>query len=379
LPIGFPASTQIAARTRGGALAMGVLVWLAAGLPALAQPQGWPDRTPQREYCVRLEAQLASLDRGGGDNRGEQIRRAEDAANRQQHELDRMVAQSRRLGCERTGFFLFGGGQPPQCDQIGAQIQRMRDGLDRLLGTIEQLRGGDSDRAERRQAIMIALSQNGCGPQYQTAAPHRPRGFFDTLFGAAAPPPPSGTFGDVPTSSAFRTVCVRKCDGSFFPISYSTMPSRFSEDERACQRACPATEVELYAYRNPGEDIAQAMSVGGRPYTELANAFRYRREYNAACTCKRPGEGWAAAVREDPTVERGDIVVTDETAKAMSQPKPPPSAKPERPRRAPAKPSRREEAQPAPATAAREASPPPRPPPGTNPPRAIGPQFIPPR
>ena len=67
------------------------------------------------QVCSRLEAQLSAADRGSNDPaRAEQIRRYEDAANRQQSELDRTVAQSRRQGCEGSGFFqLFGGGAAP--------------------------------------------------------------------------------------------------------------------------------------------------------------------------------------------------------------------------------------------------------------------------
>jgi hypothetical protein len=87
---------------------------------------------------------------------------------------------------------------------------------------------------------------------------------------------------------------------------------------------CPASEVQLFTYRNPGEDVAHSVSISGQPYTSLPNAFRYRQEFNAACSCRRPGESWADALKQvdDTTVERGDIVVTEETAKAMAQPKP---------------------------------------------------------
>jgi Protein of unknown function (DUF2865) len=66
------------------------------------------------------------------------------------------------------------------------------------------------------------------------------------------------------------------------------------------------------------------VSISGQPYSSLPNAFRYRQEFNSACSCKRPGESWADALKhlDDTTVERGDIVVTEETAKALSQPKP---------------------------------------------------------
>ena len=110
------------------------------------------------------------------------------------------------------------------------------------------------------------------------------------------------------------------------------MPSRFADDARACQRLCPAAEAELYSFRNPGEDMQQAISVSGQPYTALPNAFRYRKEIIAGCSCRRPGQSWADALKnadDSSTLESGDIVVTDQNAKALSQPKP--SGKPAAP------------------------------------------------
>jgi hypothetical protein len=87
---------------------------------------------------------------------------------------------------------------------------------------------------------------------------------------------------------------------------------------------CPAAEVALYSHRNPGEEVAQAVSLGGKLYSELPNAFHYRQGVNSACSCRRPGQSWQDALKQldDNTLERGDIVVTDERAKQLSQPKP---------------------------------------------------------
>jgi hypothetical protein len=92
----------------------------------------------------------------------------------------------------------------------------------------------------------------------------------------------------------------------------------------------------LFTYRNPGEDVAQAVSPSGQPYASLPNAFRYRQEFNSTCSCRRPGESWADALKhlDDAGVERGDIIVTDENAKALSQPKPEPRATKQSPRAA---------------------------------------------
>jgi hypothetical protein len=290
---------------------------------AIAQSPPPGVSSSEASTCSRLESQLAGLDRGIIDPAtSDQVLRYEDAANRQQAELDRLVAQARRTGCQGSGFFLFGFGQPPQCDQLNGQIQRMRANLDRIMADLQQLRGGRGGVEGQRRAILTALAQNNCGPQYRVAAPSQPQGFLGSLFGSGTFSPDSGMPGA--QNSTFRTICVRTCDGFFFPISYATVPGKFRDDELACRRMCPAAEVALFSYRNPGEDVAQAVSISGRPYTELPNAFRYRQEYNPACSCRRAGESWGEAMRniEDRTIERGDVIVTEEKARAMSQPKP---------------------------------------------------------
>jgi hypothetical protein len=89
-----------------------------------------------------------------------------------------------------------------------------------------------------------------------------------------------------------------------------------------CQSMCPASEAVLYSHRNPGEDVSQAVSSAGRPYTELPNAFAYRKAHNQTCSCRGAGQTWADALKhlEDPTVERGDIVVNEERARTLSRP-----------------------------------------------------------
>lgn len=304
--------------------ACAALLLLASALPALAQnfgvpPAGAPARS---QACVRLEAQLAAVDRGTADPaRADQIRRYEEAANKQQLELDKLVAQSRRAGCQGSGFFSLFGGQPAQCGQVNNQIQQMRANLDQIIATLQQLQGNTAGREGQRRSILIALGENDCGPQYRQAALPQQRGFFDTLFGPGSVLAPQQT--EPYQSSNYRTVCVRTCDGYYFPVSYSTSPNRFAEDEQTCQRMCPAAEVLLYTYRNPGEEINQAVSLHGQPYTDLPTAFRYRQEVNKGCSCKRAGQNWADALKQldDNTIEQGDIVVTEERAKQLSQPK----------------------------------------------------------
>jgi hypothetical protein len=136
-----------------------------------------------------------------------------------------------------------------------------------------------------RNNILRQLAFNRCGASYGDVPPRG--GLLSALFGQAQ----IRTYDETPyydngtAFGTYRTVCVRSCDGFYFPISFSTVPGRFETDAAACQSMCPQAEAELYVYRNPGGDIAQAQSLGGQAYTALPNAFRYRTSYDKSCTC----------------------------------------------------------------------------------------------
>jgi hypothetical protein len=288
--------------------------------PVVAQAP-YPGAAARNPVCIRLEAQLASLDRGNYDPaKAEQIKRLEETSTRQQADLDRVTAQARRVGCEGRGFFALFGGQPAQCGTINNQMQQLRANLDRTMSDLQRLQGNSADREGQRRSMLAALGQNDCGPQYRAYANRSGGGFFESLFGPG--PGASVDLPDTGPGGTFRTLCVRTCDGYYFPISYATVPGKFAEDEKVCQAMCPAAEVTLYSHRNPGEDMTQAVSVGGRSYTELPTAFAYRKAFNPTCSCKGVGQTWADALKhlDDQTVEQGDILVNEERARAMSQP-----------------------------------------------------------
>lgn len=319
------------ARHRFATLTSGVtavVALLATCIGAAAQSYPVPpgDIPGGRQHmCQRLEGQLAAIERGPNDPaRAAQIGRYEGALRRQQGELDQTTMRSRQLGCERTGLFSLFANQPAECGPLARQVQQMHTTMDRLMTELQRARGGTADRESRRRSVLIALSENDCGPQYRAATVNRSRGLFESLFApeATVAPTPSP---DVPQQSGggtYRTLCVRTCDGYYWPISFRTVQSRFDEDERICQRMCPAAEVVLYTHRNPGQDVAQAVSVSGQSYADMPNAFLYRKQFNAACSCKRAGETWAHALKHlDEKVQRGDIVVTEERAKQLSKPR----------------------------------------------------------
>ena len=102
-------------------------------------------------------------------------------------------------------------------------------------------------------------------------------------------------------------------------------------------------------------------------------------EFNAACSCKQPGQSWADALGKDEAVEPGDIVVTEDRAKQIALP---PAQKGQAKGRAPAAATPRAGGRAASAAAA-AAEPPAAAAAETDPAkrsiRSVGPTFIPPR
>src|SRR3954462_3886100 len=168
----------------------GAILFGALSVDAVAQVNPAPPAQPGaavNPMCPRLEAQLATIDRGGGGDpaKAEQIRRYEEAASKQQGELDRVTSQAKRQGCDSSGFFSLFSGQSAQCGPVNSQIQQMRANLDQITTSLERLRGGSGfgnpERDNQRRSVLLALAQNNCGPQYANAA--RGGNFLDNLFG----------------------------------------------------------------------------------------------------------------------------------------------------------------------------------------------------
>ncbi|WP_439527304.1 DUF2865 domain-containing protein [Pannonibacter sp.] len=104
----------------------------------------------------------------------------------------------------------------------------------------------------------------------------------------------------VPTGGTFRTLCVRTCDGYFFPISFSTSSDKFPQDAQICASMCPAAETDLFIYPNPGGEPENMMSLAGIAYKDLPNAFRHRKEYVEGCSCQAKPAGSGTAGLKAP-------------------------------------------------------------------------------
>ena len=100
-----------------------------------------------------------------------------------------------------------------------------------------------------------------------------------------------------------KPVCVRLCDGSFFPTASA------SGGESACASQCPDAPTALYTM--PTDRIEDAVSSTGQRYTMLPVAKRYQTSFEATCTCHRDSVASRAKdLLHDDTLRKGDIVMT---------------------------------------------------------------------
>ena len=174
-----------------------------------------------------------------------------------------------------------------------------------------------------RKSGRLALAAAALSIALTSAPAAQAEDFLSALFGAfgaARPQPPmtplpfasEGDNSAVPEtlpprprasySGGSQAYCVRGCDGRYFPIPASDNQSRAA----SCNSFCPASETKIVY----GSTIDNAVTESAKSYSELPNAFRYRNEIVAGCTCngKDPFGLAQIKIENDPTLRKGDIV-----------------------------------------------------------------------
>lgn len=252
-----------------------------------------PAALAQSSSCSELSRTLNSLNRA-----------------REYRNLERNTAEARRLSGQLQDMesrFVRGGCQRQlnnderltgDCRALARSILAGREDYNELSARIET----GQAVAEQRELALQQIARFGCnsaGNDRRSSARFEEnirqnrsaRGnLFNRLFGNEQQ---EGDIVDRQTTHDFgnrqtlRSVCVRACDGYYWPVSFATLAEYLGNDESLCQQQCPESEVSLYYYRNPGEEPEDMVDLQGNPYSTTPNAFRYRREYDPGCTCKR--------------------------------------------------------------------------------------------
>jgi len=156
--------------------------------------------------------------------------------------------------------------------------------------------------AVRGVAVLIAFAL-ASAPDGAAGGARRTADGFE-LLPLIAPRAPAARAAAAPQP---RPVCVRLCDGFFFPVPAPAAPN--ADPEGVCRALCPSAGVALYLLPVNSDRIEDAANLRGEPYSALPAAFRYRSVAAPTCGCRRAGEPGLAYWR-DPTLKSGDAVMT---------------------------------------------------------------------
>lgn len=270
--------------------------------------------------CISLERKLASTGKktSSPSKKYLQYKRA---VGQQAAQISKTKIALRKNRCQN-------GSRSNLCKRIKSSLSKMQNNLSSLQRKTRSLAPRTSNSRENRAKILRAMKRQGCGAKKpnkikrvakKSQKPRR-RTILEQLFGVKTYSNDGSTFsGDgevLPTSKygTYRSLCVRTCDGYYFPISFSTTKDRLGDDQETCENMCPGTETTLFYHEMPTQDAEQSISLRtGQAYASLKNAFAYRKEVNPQCTCK-------ASTRQNFKEVAGSEKQIEETLKYISLP-----------------------------------------------------------
>ncbi|MBW3098050.1 DUF2865 domain-containing protein [Pseudohoeflea coraliihabitans] len=304
------------------------LALILAFLLAIAAAPGSPALARTSAHCAQLADKLAAVSELGGNAQADaRYRRYAEAVRRQENALRQLEQDRRASGCGTGSLLIVGGPQAATCRRLEATDRKMQANLRALERKRDSYDRANSAIVRRR--IETAMLASDCGlpgasepPREVTASisgevENRPRidaeprtqpgtnsNIIDMQNGARFLDDSGGQMASTrgsdstlrlrierrsPYGGNLRTLCVRTCDGYYFPISSAATSMDFARDARACQMMCPGTPTELYFHSVRGQDSEDMVSVAThRPYTDLPAAFRYRDTKAApvaGCSC----------------------------------------------------------------------------------------------
>jgi hypothetical protein len=257
--------------------------------PGQTQPPASVPGYGQRmsNLCLQLEQRLVAETQGSNQGR-ELLPKIENDLRVIERDYRNAQQQLNRSDCWDQFLFSRTLRRTQRCVQLANEADSARQRLADLEAQRRQIMG-TGERRSYQDDIIRELARNNCGPQYHQEARRRDaaRNPFAALWGEESDGPrgSANQFGNLPFAT-YRTLCVRLCDGYYFPVSFSTLPNHFQRDSEVCQSQC-AAPAELFYHQNPGGAVEQMVSVTSQqPYTGLKTAWRYRKEFVSGCSCK---------------------------------------------------------------------------------------------
>ncbi len=257
----------------------------------------------QTDSCARLAASLDALERNSDFQNTDANR---NQARQLQRDLQRSESAYVRQGCNDDAKA--GRKLNAQCRALANTILEGRDQLEKLNKTVDT---GEAV-SQQREAILQEMARFDCDNGSSARVVRQDRGnFFEQLFGKLSDTfdGEGGTreeeFNPYGNYHTVRTLCVRKSDGFYWPVSYSTLVDYVANDAEQCKTQCPDLDVDLYYYDNPGQEPEQMINQFGEAYTDLPNAFKFRTAFDQSAKCTSPQDVGSVSV-----AQMGDGTVT---------------------------------------------------------------------
>ncbi|MEP4034001.1 DUF2865 domain-containing protein [Roseibium polysiphoniae] len=279
--------------------------------------------------CAAIRAELASLGKSSSRSVSPAAQKWQTAQRQQSKAIAAAERDARFFRCDSAP-------QSPKCQGLGNKTKRMQKNLRAIDRKLAQSSGPSKNNVEsRRRRLQASLAAQKCNapkPARTAKTDSGGNGFFGKIFDKKVEQPAAATDQNyrtlpnglvvqrprrdlllarsndqdltqlksraslaretrsnrarIPSGGTFRTLCVRTCDGYFFPVSFSTGQSQFADDAARCGEICPAAPTELFVHRNPGGLAEEMISLAGIPYAETENAYRYKTEFVQNCSCR---------------------------------------------------------------------------------------------
>ena len=265
------------------------------------------------QICDRLGFELANLSaRSEPTEEARKYARAIVAQKQSLRDLDMTI---RKTGCSNGSLMVIGGPNANECSRLAAKKSRMERNLEILDNKRVSLMAEGKSGLDR-QTLIAALGENRCNEEPQLVSTPGDDGsvapgddgtialgddgslvFDDTGAEPLVRDDPNGfetirvpstetsyndsrfvDLGGTAMNGNYRTMCVRTCDGAYFPVSSHASPISFRRDAQVCSMMCPGTETELYYHSLQSESADMRSTSTGRPYEELENAYHFRTE-----------------------------------------------------------------------------------------------------
>ena len=222
--------------------------------------------------CGQLEIQLRAASPRERDPA--KLKRYSSAVERQRNEIARARRMQGRAGCTRR--------TNSACKKLNATVSRMEERVSELE-TLRDSAMGREGSASTRARLLAKLEASGCRADRRETRddPPSPKERDSVEVVGARPQGTTGTF---------RTMCVRTCDGYYFPVSNHATPKSFGAAAQQCANMCPLSETRLYVHPQDAP-MNEMVDRFGRPYSATPFAFRHQaRNYvpNKSCSCGQP-------------------------------------------------------------------------------------------